>query len=114
MNEKMPSVTLKRKNISALIEYCLDNKIDMSVKAQAIQQDEFDIEFTSLDTKKAILLGMCLRDLRLELNGLNTLMPSKVAKKTIPAKEIPVSKKAENNGALAFEENLEFNLEGAN
>lgn len=113
MNEKMTSVTLKRKNISALIEYCLDNKIEMNIKAHPIH-DEFDVEFTALDTKKAILLGMCLRDLRLELNGLNALMPSKVAKKT-SVKETVVSKKDESKSSLTFgEENLEFNLEGTN
>ena len=113
MNEKMPSVTLKRKNISALIEYCLENKIEMNIKAHSIH-DEFDVEFAALDTKKAISLGMCLRDLRLELNGQNPLLPSKVAKKST-AKETLVSKKDESKSAITFgEESLEFNLEDAN
>ncbi|HVA98487.1 MAG TPA: hypothetical protein VNG53_06295 [Bacteroidia bacterium] len=85
----------------------------MNIKAHPIH-DEFDVEFPILDTKKTILLGMCLRDLRLELNGQTTLLPSKAAKKSTP-KEVATSKKAESNGVLTFgEENLEFNFEGSN
>lgn len=63
-----PTVTLKRKNIQTVFDYCLDNDFTFSAR-RAAGKDEFEVEFDVTDVKRGILLGMFLRENRLELNG---------------------------------------------
>lgn len=121
MNEATPSVTIKKKNIFALIEYCIENKIDHTVKSRSENSDEFDVEFLITNTKKAIALGMCLKELKLELNGLNvtSIAAIKANKKVLPAKEtgltIPSGGVAiESEPVMAFEDALPFDLGTSN
>jgi len=111
-NEETPTVTVKRKNISQLVEYCIDNKIEFSVKPLISRSEEFELEFNISNSKKAIALGMCLKELRLELNGMQAAVvaPVKTSKKA-SVKENGHSKE-ENSNPLSFEEEkLEFSLE---
>ena len=114
MNEATPTVTVKKKNISSVIEYCIENKIDITIKSKS--NDDFDIEFIITNTSKAIALGMCLKELKLELNGFQI----------VPVASIKASKKVATNGAnvlpfgeailadneikMAFETDLQFDL----
>lgn len=65
LNEN-PSVILKRKNIQAVLDYCLDNKIDIRVTARTMPE-EYEIEFSVSDIMRAINLGMFLKENKLEL-----------------------------------------------
>ena len=117
MNEASPSVTVKKKNLSSLLEYCIENKVDFTVKARTAS-DEFDIEFIIADTKKAIALGMCLKELKMELNGL-TVVPVaaiKAGKKSVNGKDAGLGQGivAEGDAAMAFEDALQFDLGASN
>ena len=70
MNEAnpTPSVTVKKRNINSLVEYCIENKIDFTLRSRPTS-DEFDVDFLISNTQKAIALGMCLKELKMELNG---------------------------------------------
>jgi hypothetical protein len=120
MNETIPTVTLKKKNISSLIEYCIENKIDFSVKSKSTNTDDFDMEFIISSTQKAIALGMCLKELKLELNGLNVtpLSTIKAGKKVLSAKETGLTVGngivAEGEIEMAFEDALKFDLGTSN
>lgn len=97
-NEETPSVNVKRKNISLLMEYCVENKIDFSVKSLISRSEEFEMEFNNIsNTKKAVALGIYLKELRLELSGTQHTIPSatttavpsngKASKKSVVVKE---------------------------
>jgi hypothetical protein len=120
MNEVTPSVTVKKKNILSLIEYCIENKIDFTVKSKSANNDDFDVEFIITNTKKAIALGMCLKELKMELNGLSVMPVAaiKASKKALPAKENGLTNGygivAEGDVNMAFEDALQFDLGSSN
>lgn len=76
-----PSVVVKRKNIQTIIDYSLDNKVEIKITPRSLP-DEWDIEFTITDVIKAIQLGMFLRDAKIDLSGSipAPILPSKQAK----------------------------------
>lgn len=121
-----PTVILKRNKIQDLFDYCLDNKIAFTTKERELGIDEFEITLEIQDVKKAILLGMFLRENRLELAGMGSsdaktaVKKAAVAKKAvepvhnplisvqpIPAKETeePVISEKTENSALSFDLN---------
>jgi hypothetical protein len=117
MNEEKPTVTVKKKNIHSLIEYCVENKIDFTMRSRS--NDDFDVEFIIADTKKAIALGMCLKELKMELNGL-TVTPVSVIKagKKALTKDSGLTNGhgivAEGDVTMAFEDALQFDLGSSN
>ena len=119
MNEEKPTVTVKKKNASSLIEYCIENKIDFTVRSRS-SNDEMDVEFIIEDTKKAIALGMCLKELKMELNGLNVtpVAAIKASKKVVTSKESGLTAGhgivAEGDVTMAFEDALQFDLGASN
>ena len=118
MNEDKPTVTVKKKNIHSLIEYCVENKIDFTVKSKSSPED-FDVEFLIADTKKAIALGMCLKELKMELNGLSVTPVAAIkAGKKAMTKESGLPNGhgivAEGDVTMAFEDALQFDLGSSN
>ncbi len=117
LNEEKPTVSVKKKNLSSLVEYCIENKIDFTVKSRS--GDDFEVEFLISNTKKAIALGMCLKELKLELNGLSVTPVSAIrAGKKLSAKEsgltIGNGIVAEGDVNMAFEDALQFDLGSSN
>lgn len=108
-----PTVTVKRKNVTALFDYCLDNRIEFVVKPSVSVIDEFDVEFNLSDITKAIAFGMFLKELKLELNGLSQAPKNNNVKKTAaPAVKETVAAKEEATAPLAFaEDTIKFDLE---
>lgn len=116
-NEVAPSVTVKKKSLLTLVEYCIENKIDFFLKSRS--NDEFRLEFDLADTKKAIALGMCLKELKLELNGLTVVPVAAIkAKKTVVSKDAGLGNGsgilAEGDVNMAFEDALQFDLGSSN
>ncbi len=117
-NEAFPSVLIKKKNINSLIDFCIENKIDFAVKSKS--NDDFDVEFLINDTKKAIALGMCLKELKLELKGLQvtTVAAIKATKKASATKDtLSINENVfdtNNESSLAFEDALQFELGTSN
>lgn len=79
------SVNVKKKNLNLLFDFCLENKIEFIV-TPAKGNDEFTVGFLLNDAKSAIMLGMALKEMKLDPNGLETFVSVstiKNAKKTI-------------------------------
>src|ERR1043165_9205702 len=118
MNEDKPTVSVKKKNLLSLVEYCIENKIDFTLRSKSA--DDFDVEFIVSSTPKAIALGMCLKELKLELNGLSvtSVASIKANKKVIPAKETGLTVGhgivAEGEIEMAFDDALKFELGTSN
>lgn len=118
INEEKPTVTVKKKNAQSLIEYCIENKIDFTLRSKS-SNDDFDVEFIITNTKKAIALGMCLKELKLELNGFSVIPVAAIkAGKKVNAKENGLTNGhgivAEGDVTMAFEDALQFDLGSSN
>jgi hypothetical protein len=81
-SDETPVAVVKKKNVFGLIEYCIENKIEFSVRPKNMNNDDSEIEFTMSSIKKAIALGMFLREQKIELSGVNSFAPSAVAPST--------------------------------
>src|SRR3954462_3886880 len=119
INEEKPTVSVKKKNLTPLIDYCIENKIDFTLTSRSAQSEDFDVEFIINNPKKAIALGMCLKELRLELNGLSVtpVAAIKANKKPVAAaaKETTGNGQAivaEGDVTLAFNDALQFHIGG--
>ena len=88
MNENL-IIPIKRKNIQLLIDYCLENKNGFAVRHKNAEEWEFEMEVSSI--KKAIQLGMFLRENRIDVPGF-----TETAK---PVTSVKASKKEEKNGS---------------
>jgi len=107
IHEEFPTINVKKKNVQFLVEYCIENKIDFTIKARSESNDEFKMEFMPATSHKAIALGMCLKELKIELNGLNmvSLTAIKTRKNGVGTQSL-----ADNEIKLAFENDLQFEL----
>lgn len=121
INEDKLTVSIKKKNLSSLIEYCIENKIDFTLISKSTHSDDFEMEFMVKNTKKAIALGMCLKELKLELNGLSVtpVAAIKAIKKTTTvSKDSDTTKPqrivAEGETIMAFNDALPFDLGASN
>lgn len=121
INEEKPTVSVKKKNLTPLIDYCIENKIDFTLTSRSAQSDDFDVEFIINNPKKAIALGMCLKELKLELNGLSVTPVAAIKASKKPAvaatKDAPANGQAivaEGDVTLAFNDALQFDLGAAN
>ncbi|MFH0895212.1 MAG: hypothetical protein V2A54_12320 [Bacteroidota bacterium] len=82
MNENL-IIPIKRKNIQLMIDYCLENKNGFTVRHKNGEEWELEMEINSI--KKAIQLGMFLRENRIEVPGFTEV--SKPATATKPGKK---------------------------
>lgn len=83
-----PVVACKRTKLQEIFDYCLDNKIEFQVKEKITGIDEFEVTLDVENVKKAVMLGMFLRENRLELAGMPQQDRNAAAKK--PAAKKPV------------------------
>jgi hypothetical protein len=93
MSEEKISVFTKKKNVQLLIDYCLENKLQFSISPKS--NDDFEVVFNCESLKAAVALGMCLKELKLELSGMpsyhtsvSVLKNSKKVVSTVEAKII--------------------------
>lgn len=116
INEGIPSVAVKRKNIQALIDYCLENKVEFSIKPRTSGNDDFEVDFNITSVKKAIMLGMCLRELRLELIGAQVAAApqAKATKKQAVKENGHVKEEVVTPASFVGEDSFTLDLEAAN
>ncbi len=84
MNE-YPKVVIKKKNIQILIDYCLEENIEFTVRNKPFSDNDLEVELKISEIKKALVTGMFLRENRIELDGAE-------AQKVIVPKKAPVKK----------------------
>ena len=113
-NEETTSVNVKKKNIVLLVEFCIENRIEFTVSPRISGNEEYEVSFNPTGVQQAIALGMCLRDLKLELNGLKVTSVAEVKASKKPATVVSTSngssKKEPVNSPPAFGEE-EFSME---
>lgn len=85
MNE-FPKVIIKKKNIQILIDFCLEENIEFSVRNKPFSDNDLEVELKLSDIKKALQTGMFLRENRIELEGMEIKAPV-AAKKVMPVKK---------------------------
>ena len=76
-----PKVILKKKQIPVLIDFCLEESIEFSVKQQTFPETDWEVELKLKDIKTAIIVGMFLRENKFEIEGLDQQRYKKVAGK---------------------------------
>jgi hypothetical protein len=70
-NIPTPKVVLKKKQIPVLVDFCLDEAIEFSVRQQVFPETDWEIELKLKDFKVAILVGMFLRENRFDIDGID-------------------------------------------
>jgi hypothetical protein len=115
LNEELPLVAVKRKNIQFVMDYCLENEVEFTVKPKTSGQDEWKIEVNITSVKKAIHFGMFLKEIKSEIVGLPYVSPIVKEPKKIESKEavretnkdvkakVTVASSADSNSIFAFE-----------
>jgi hypothetical protein len=78
-NNANPKIILKRKNITLLIDYCLDEELEFAVKKQIFPDTDWEVEVFLKDVKTAITLGMFLKENKMEIAGVDSQKLKKAA-----------------------------------
>jgi hypothetical protein len=76
-----PKVIVKKNKVQPIVDFCLDESIEFTVKKQAFPDNDFEVEFKIKEIKTALLAGMFLRENRLEIDGMNAQQYKKNSKK---------------------------------
>jgi hypothetical protein len=84
-----PKVIIKKKQVSVLVDYCLEETIEFSVKQQSFPDTDWEIEMKLKDFKAAVLLGMFLRENRIDIDGIDPQRYKRSAKKSEEKTEAP-------------------------
>lgn len=113
MNEELPMVAVKRKNIQLVMDYCLENEVEFTVKPKTVGVDEWKIEVNITNVKKAIHFGMFLKEIKSEIVGLPYASPIVKETKKVEGKEItkevkeksvaPAAATTDSSNIFAFE-----------
>ena len=64
-------LTLKRKNIQLLVDFCLDESLEFTLKPQTFPDTDWDLIMKITDIKTAVAAGMFLRENRIDVNGID-------------------------------------------
>jgi len=84
-----PKVVVKKKQVSVLVDYCLEESIEFSVKQQTFPDTDWEIELKLKDFKAAVVLGMFLRENRIDIDGIDPQRYKRSAKKSDEKSEAP-------------------------
>jgi hypothetical protein len=85
-------VILKQKSIPTLVDFCLEEKIEFSVRPQSFPDTDWEYNLMVKDIKTAVMTGMFLRENRIDIAGNEQHQQQK-------AKKAPVKKKEEETTA---------------
>jgi hypothetical protein len=86
-------VILKKKQINVLVDFCLDESIEFSVKQQTFPDTDWELDLKVKDIKTAILVGMFLRENKLEADGIDVQRYRKSSGKKVDEKSTGSSSK---------------------
>lgn len=71
-SNSFPKVVLKRKNIQTVVDFCLDESIEFTVRQQDFPDTDWEVELKIEDIHKALMAGMFIRENRLEVEGIDS------------------------------------------
>lgn len=66
-----PKVVLKKKQVQVIVDFCLEESIEFTVKQQTFPNTDWEVEMKMKDFKAAVLLGMFLRENRIDIDGID-------------------------------------------
>jgi len=89
-------VVVKKKFIPTLVDFCLDESLEFSVKPQNFPDTDWEITLKIAEIKTALLAGMFLRENRIEVAGLDQQKIRKPAKKSKEEEAAEESKSADS------------------
>jgi hypothetical protein len=102
-------LVLKRKNIQLLVDFCLDESLEFTLKPQTFPDTDWELTMKITDIKTAVAAGMFLRENRIEVNGIDQQKFKKQApKKTKDESDDKGEEKEEKNDTPAPESNTIF------
>ncbi len=102
-------LVLKRKNIQLLVDFCLDESLEFTLKPQTFPDTDWELTMKITDIKTAVAAGMFLRENRIEVNGIDQQKFKKQApKKTKEETDDRAEEKEEKNDTPAAESNTIF------
>lgn len=101
---------LKRKNIQLLVDFCLDESLEFTLKPQTFPDTDWELTMKIVDIKTAVAAGMFLRENRIDVNGIDQQKFKKPAapKKTKEETEDKNEEKEEKAETPAPESNTIF------
>ncbi|HYG16799.1 MAG TPA: hypothetical protein VEC12_13665 [Bacteroidia bacterium] len=70
-NIDLPVVLIKRRNIQTIFDYCLDSKVEFTVREKPFTVEEYEVILQITDIKKAIAFGIFARENKIEIVGVN-------------------------------------------
>lgn len=108
-NMTIPKIILKKKQVPVVLEFCLDEAIEIGIKQQIYPDTDYEVELKLKDMKTAILVGMFLRENKFEMEGIDAqrykkLAPKKEEKPVENSKPEPtrlIKEPVSNNNLLA-------------
>jgi len=74
-------VVLKKKNIPVLVDFCLEESVEFTVKPQAFPDTDWEFVMKISDIQTAVVAGMFLRENRIEISGMDQQKYKKPVKK---------------------------------
>ena len=74
-------VVLKRKNIPLLVDFCLEESLEFTVKPQVFPDSDWEVTLKISEIKTAVVAGMFLRENRIEISGIDQQKYKKPVKK---------------------------------
>jgi hypothetical protein len=74
-------VVLKKKNIPVLVDFCLEESVEFSVKPQIFPDTDWELTMKISDIKTAVVAGMFLRENRIDISGIDQQKYKKPVKK---------------------------------
>lgn len=102
-------LVLKRKNIQLLVDFCLEESLEFTLKPQSFPETDWELTMKITDIKTAVSAGMFLRENRIEVNGIDQQKYKKQApKKTKEDVDDRAEEKEEKAEAPAPESNTIF------
>lgn len=74
-------VILKKKNIPVLVDFCLEESVEFTVKPQPFPDTDWEFTLKISDIQTAVVAGMFLRENRIEISGIDQQKYKKPVKK---------------------------------
>ncbi len=101
MENEKPQIIVKKKNIQQVIDFSLDNGVEFTVKPK-LSGDEWVVELNIRDIKTAIVLGIFLKENRLDMVGITPYQP----KNNVIVKTTTKTKKSKNDSLNLLQDHI--------
>jgi hypothetical protein len=86
-------LVLKKKQIATVVDFCLEEAIEFSVKQQSFPNTDWEVDLLLKDVKTAIYAGMFLRENHIDIDGVDQQKLKKPVAKKSSEKQESTSKK---------------------